>query len=250
MKRQQLIQHIFNSGKFKTYLEIGCYKGNAFFPLKAERKIAVDPKFHPLFYINYLKTVFSTSYKSKNHLFKLTSDDFFKKQQRFLKRKSPIDVVLIDGLHTFETSLNDVLNALPFLNKNGVIIMHDCLPPNEAAALPTKAFPKDGDLKNITGWTGAWCGDVWKTIVYLNRAYGNQLDVYVIDTDNGLGIVKFKSNTAILNYTVNQSLYNEIDSKTFNDLMRFKYEFLNLKPKNYTNELIQEFNDLSIKDEF
>ena len=48
-------------------------------------------------------------------------------------------------------------------------------------------------LKTSTGATGFWSGDVWKSIVNfkLNR---KDLDIFVIDTDTGLGVIKKNDN--------------------------------------------------------
>ncbi len=240
MKRLQLIQELFKLTAFDTYLEIGCYRGRTFFPVDAKRKIAVDPFFHLLFKKDAVIWVFKSFKNIRNRYFELESDCFFKEKQSFLNSISPIDVALIDGLHTFETSLNDVINTLNYLNRKGVIIMHDCYPPNKAAALATKHFPTKAEQEAVGGWTGAWCGDVWKTIVYLRRAHSDLLSACVIDTDNGLGIVRFKANVIGNTLLLNTDLYAEIDSMTYDDLMLDLKGLLDLQPKSYAFDLIKE----------
>jgi hypothetical protein len=44
-ERKQLIQDIINKKRYTTYLEIGVFAGGVFFPVKAKRKVAVDPEF-------------------------------------------------------------------------------------------------------------------------------------------------------------------------------------------------------------
>jgi len=61
-----------------------------------------------------------------------TSDDYFARK----KSTDRLDVVFIDGLCAYGQSLKDVINSLDNLNESGVIVMHDCNPPHEAAALP------------------------------------------------------------------------------------------------------------------
>lgn len=240
MKRFDIIQALFKGSAFKTYLEIGCYRGKTFFPVVAKYKIAVDPYFHLLFKKDALLWCFKSIGNIRNRYFELESDVFFEKKTSFLKNVYPIDVALIDGLHTFETSLNDVLNTLSYLNTKGVIIMHDCLPPNKAAALPTKHFPTKEEQMKVEGWTGAWCGDVWKTIVYLIQQHSDLLDVCVIDTDNGLGIVRLKNERLASKPNLNEVLFSEINGLTYDDLMADPKGLINLKPSDYALNLIED----------
>lgn len=240
MRRLQLIQSLFEKTHFKTYLEIGCYKGKTFLPIRAKCKIAVDPFFHPIFIKDALITILKAPQNITNRYFKETSDQFFLNRKSFLRRVAPLDVVFVDGLHTYEAALKDVLNALPYLNFNGVIVMHDCYPNSKASALPTKNFPTNEDLKDVEGWTGAWSGDVWKAIVYLRENLYDLLDVLVIDSDNGLGIIRLKHDLTDHDYRIKQKSFLDIDSLTYDDLIKDPETFLNLKPKEYAKILIDE----------
>lgn len=95
----------------------------------------------------------------------MSSDTFFDKEHTFLS-KTGLDIAFIDGLHTFSQTLKDVQNTLRYLNKKGVIVLHDCNPLSEVAALPAKSIREIQKL-NPPGFTGIWNGDVWKTIAYL-----------------------------------------------------------------------------------
>ena len=240
MNRITLIKSLLDSGKFSTYLEIGCFKGKTFFSLKAKHKMAVDPQFHSSFYrrafISRLKQGFNPNFK----YFKQTSDDFFNTQKAHLQKHSPIDVAFVDGLHTYEMALRDVINVLPYLNKEGVIIMHDCFPPTEASALPTKHFPTAADVKDVPGWTGDWCGDVWKAVKYLKDNHSDVLDVSVINTDNGLGIARLKSADANPVITINKEAYAQIDTLDYVTMLQHQTEWLNLKDVGYAKTLIAE----------
>jgi predicted O-methyltransferase YrrM len=61
-----------------------------------------------------------------------TSDDFFKQN---LKR---YDIIFIDGNHCALQVRKDVLNALMALKSNGIILLHDVFPDNEAFPEPRK----------------------------------------------------------------------------------------------------------------
>ncbi len=115
----------------------------------------------------------------------MASDDFFETKASLLK--NGLDVVFIDGLHTYEQSLRDVQNSLKLLKEDGVIIMHDCNPESESIAYPASSCQSAASLK-LDGWTGEWSGDVWKTIAYLRSTQKN-LHVFVLDCDYGLGII-------------------------------------------------------------
>lgn len=84
-----------------------------------------------------------------NKYFEETSDDFFLKREDHLKKVKQLDVMLIDGLHTYRASLKDVLNSLKYLNEKGMIVMHDCYPPFKADALPTDNYPTPEEQKGV-----------------------------------------------------------------------------------------------------
>jgi hypothetical protein len=154
-------------------------------------------------------------------LFKTASDEFF--QNKAEEYSGYFDVVLIDGLHTYEQVLRDVCNALKFLAPSGVIVMHDCNPSSAAMAYPAASYEAAIGLK-LPGWDGLWCGDVWKSIVHL-RSTRQDLNVCVIDCDFGVGIVKRGTPENRLNFPVKR-----IQSMTYEDLNQDRKNLLNLKP--------------------
>lgn len=232
MNRFILLQRLIDKYHFKTYLEIGTFHGSSFFPLKCKNKIAVDPDFQ-----------FSDKDKRKwkiknysnfrNRYFEKTSDDFFKDEQVFINKLGKIDLIFIDGLHTFQASLKDALNALKYLSVNGFVVMHDCYPPHKAAAMPAKSL-EDARNMNLTGWTEEWCGDVWKTIVYLKEKYGNDLKLSTLNADYGLGIIQIKTS----------NLGFEIDQKLFDRINKMRYEEVNDKFKELLN--LREVGELDL----
>ena len=137
-----------------------------------------------------------------------------------------LDVAFIDGLHTFSQSLQDVQNTLRYLNKNGVIILHDCNPLSETAALPAKSIREIQEL-NPPGFNGIWNGDVWKTIAYL-RATRKDLHVFVIDCDSGLGIITKGTPENLLEYSV-----EEVKNLSYSDLASNRHSMINLKDISY-----------------
>ena len=110
--------------------------------------------------------------------FRGTSDQFF------LKNDKKFDCILIDGLHTYEQVSKDISNSIESLNEKGIIILHDCLP----SCISHQRVPR-------TRYT--WNGNVWKAIVESRTR--EDLDTYTILADQGLGIIKKRRNTNILN---------------------------------------------------
>ncbi len=207
--RVVVIQSIIDKFNLKSYLEIGVETGFSFFQIQTQKKFAVDPNF---------KIPWSFKDSENEKFFQMTSDEFF---ERFAEKVLPnegVDIVFIDGLHTFEQSLKDVQNSLRFLSSNGFVIMHDCLPKNYPSSLPSLE-----DAVKHPEFDGEWSGDVYKTIIYL-RTFFKDLFVAVLDCDHGVAIVKKGTPENMLNLTL-----DEVKSIDFFRLMERKEELLNLK---------------------
>jgi len=224
MNKNDLLQRLIYDYKFKTYLEIGTFHGSSFFPLRCKNKIAVDPNFR-------FADKDKRNWKLKNfcnirnRYFEKTSDNFFYEEKAFLEKLGRIDLIFIDGLHTFQASLKDVLNAIEYLAVAGFIVIHDCYPPHQAAAVPAKSL-EDAENMNLPDWTGEWCGDVWKTIVYLKEKYRNDLKIHTLNTDYGLGIVQIKNPD--LDLKIDQELFDKINQMKYEEVSNFS-ELINLR---------------------
>lgn len=157
IKRWDLIDYLNTTYKFNSYLEIGCDDDQLFSKISIQEKIGVDP-------------VSGGNYRAK-------SDDFFDKNVK------KFDLVFIDGLHEYHQVKKDILNSIKFLNKEGFILVHDCLP----RSISAQAVPR---FRNI------WNGDVWKAIVEL-RTYPN-LEIFTCLADEGISIIQVKKNSQIL----------------------------------------------------
>ena len=201
---------------------------------KSQKKIGVDPLFS-ITKRDKIKAVFKNSTNLFNEYYAMTSDDFFNTKSKILTRYG-LDVAFVDGLHTYAQSLKDVKNILKVIKEDGVIIMHDCNPPYEAAACPANSY-EDAENQNIDGWKGDWCGDVWKALVCL-RATRNDLSIFVLDCDYGLGIVTKGTPENTLPYSK-----EEIDNFSYTDLSNNRRELLNLKSIDYLNEFSRRFDN-------
>lgn len=232
MERLNILQGLIKDNDYKTYLEIGVHKGLVFLELDCPLKLAVDPRFQ-IDFTRKLKTLLKKPANLKNKYFEMTSNDFFSKHQGLLNASSP-DLVFVDGLHTFKGSLQDVLNSLKYLNKNGCIVVHDCFPPRKAAATPANSYQEVERLKP-EGWNGLWCGDVWKTIVYLKKKYAKELEVVVLNTDFGLGIIK-PQEIILGDLKIDQRLYDEISELDYSYLRSDPERIISLRDKEFLLE--------------
>jgi len=177
--RWDLIDYLIKKYDYKDYLEIGCDRDQLFSRVNLENKIGVDP------------------YSGGN--IRKTSDDFF------INNNKTFDLVFIDGLHTYTQVKKDILNSIKFLNTNGIILVHDCLPDT----MSKQAVPR---------YKMQWNGDVWKAIVDLRQ--DPDLDIYTCEMDQGIGIIKKNNNTSIL------KLSTEIDKLKFKDYYHNYKEYM------------------------
>ena len=160
--RYEIIQETIIRKNYKSYLEIGCDQDALFSKIAIDKKIGVDPL--------------------SGGTVRDTSDNFFK------KNNTKFDVIFIDGLHEYDQVKKDINKSLLFLNDNGVIFLHDCMP----MRFIFQAVPRA---------TSFWNGDVWKNIVESRtKPY---IDTYVIHADQGVGMILKKPNKKILNLSIN-----------------------------------------------
>lgn len=181
MKRTEIIQTLIKKNGAKSYLEIGLGDGKNFNEIICENKVGIDPFF------NYKDTL------------KMTSDDFFKENVEVF------DVIFIDGLHWSEQVYRDIVNSAKVLTWNGYIICHDMNPHNEII----QKYPQEQE--------GEWTGDCWKALVKL-RTEDNDLNICVVDTDYGCGII---------NKGFNDRLEIDVDL-TWENFVENKVKWLNL----------------------
>ena len=171
------------------YLEIGCFDNKAFdtVPLPIDQKIGVDPL------------------RGGTH--RMTSDEFFKDNNVFF------DVIFIDGLHTYEQCSKDVINSMKFLNKDGIIILHDMLP------------------RSKTEETQEYSGDVWKVAVDLSKS--KNIEFIIANVDQGVGLLKTTEETKYIRQ-------ENIETKKFEDYKNYYYKDLPTKNIEEALDFIQK----------
>ena len=151
--RTSLINLLIKERGFKSYLEIGVQvPTNNFNKIICEKKYGVDPA---------AKDVVTHP---------MTSDEFFQ------SNTESFDLIFIDGLHLSEQVIKDVDNSLKSINKNGVIVLHDCMPKQKLHAQRNRE-------------SNEWNGDVWKAAMYIRMNY-EYVSLTVLDMDYGCGVLE------------------------------------------------------------
>tara|TARA_B100000767_G_scaffold114440_1_gene109161 strand:+ start:276 stop:971 length:696 start_codon:yes stop_codon:yes gene_type:complete len=180
--RFEIIQNIIEFKRYKSYLEIGCDRNQSFSNINIDKRVGVDPV------------------EGGTH--KMTSDEFF------LNNRDKFDIIFIDGLHQYEQVIKDVKNSLNCLTKNGIILLHDCLP----RTLWNQIYPRINS---------DWNGDVWKAIVEC-RTYEN-IDTYTCIADRGIGVIVPRKN-------MNKLILNKSDFKglKYKDYYQSHEQYMNL----------------------
>ena len=154
-----IINILIKKNNYKSYLEVGTQDPNSNFnKIEIENKVSVDP------------------FPRGEVTFVGTSYEYF---QSILENEK-FDIIFIDGLHHDDQVLRDIENSLNHLSDSGIIVCHDCLPTSE-------------HMQERNDHGGVWLGDVWKAIAKL-RVERIDLDIKVVDTDLGCGLIKSGTN--------------------------------------------------------
>jgi Methyltransferase domain len=89
-------------------------------------------------------------------IYELTSDEFFAQYDLSDLLGGQMELAFIDGLHLFEQVLRDFLHLESHSGPRAVILLHDCLPFDEATSSRERT-------------TDFYSGDVWKAALALRR---------------------------------------------------------------------------------
>ncbi|WP_395373944.1 class I SAM-dependent methyltransferase [Marinicella sp. W31] len=220
--RRTLLPYLAKKLKARKYLEIGVKGGKTFLPIKVWKKIAVDPDFR--IKADYRRSqIFKWLPNLWAQYHAMTSDDFFRDQAADVLKPASLDLAFIDGLHTYEQTYIDLINTLPYVKENGVILLHDCSPKSTSAAYPAESIDA-AKAMNLPGWNGMWSGDVWKVIPRIQMGHP-ELQVKVIDEDSGLGLVIKKPSQSELTADYDAA---QIDAWDYAHLDANRTELLNL----------------------
>ena len=163
------IEHIKYLNNAKKYLEIGVYAGDTFLNVDIDHKDGVDPEFK----FDTTKVV-----TDNIRLFSQTSDAFWTSGQGLI-----YDVIMIDGLHTFEQTFRDIVASLRFSHARTVWLIDDTLPNDVFSAIPDNARCMQERRKmNIAG--NAWHGDAFKVVPAIHDFIPTMDYVTIINSGN------------------------------------------------------------------
>ena len=181
ISRAAVVQTFLDLFEHPRYLEIGVNRGETFHALKAGRKVAVDPYF--LFDKEQREAEPGVEYHE------VTSDEYF----GLIHDGGKFDVVFIDGLHTFDQTLKDLLNCQLVLQEHGVMIVDDVIPNSYDASL--RDFTQVAVLREKTRelgllWQtdGSWMGDVFKIPFFVDQ-FLQQMSFATVAENHGQCVV-------------------------------------------------------------
>lgn len=168
---REVLRSIHQMVQPRGYLEIGVETGATLALASAERIVGIDPDFSPLRRERLPERV---------QLYEMTSRAFFRRHERNeVFAEVPLDLVFIDGMHRFESALEDFYAVERWAHARTVAVMHDALPIASIYAEPERR-------------TRFWVGDVWKAVYALLR-HRPDLIVRVIPTvPSGLVIIRWR----------------------------------------------------------
>lgn len=164
---REFVKAITEAKAARNYLEVGVHNGSTL-TLIERPAIGVDPNF-----------VFDRNPMGRKrvlHLFQMGSDEFFRDYDPRAIFGAPVDVAFLDGMHRFEFLLRDFINTERVCDRNGVILIDDCLPVNLEMTERVHR-PEARQDKALAGW---WTGDVWKVVTIL-REYRPDLRITPVD---------------------------------------------------------------------
>ncbi|MGB0262098.1 MAG: class I SAM-dependent methyltransferase [Henriciella sp.] len=198
--RAVVIQSFLDLFKHPEYLEIGVFEGQTFNALRADTKIGVDPKFQ------FEKAAFERAGVS---LHEVRSDTYF---ATLATPDQLFDVIFIDGLHTAEQTLRDILNAQLYLKAGGVMIIDDIWPSSYIAAIRDLETHRRLRSK-LKIQNPSWMGDVFKLLYFID-SFMQQFTMRLISDTNGQAILWRQPKPV-----TGDDLLLEISLKTLTDLL-------------------------------
>jgi hypothetical protein len=177
LSRLDVVQGLLDMYEEPRYLEVGVHSGETLFGVRAAARVGVDPHFR--FDVDEARRT-----QPQCELWPVESDEYF---GRIASPATRFDVVFLDGLHTFEQTLRDLLNALALLADGGVVVVDDVQPSSSVAAI--------GHLERFVAVRTAlevesrdWMGDVYRLVFFVD-SFLQQLSYRTVADTHGQMVV-------------------------------------------------------------
>jgi hypothetical protein len=224
MKRHEILNTLAKLNYGKKYLEIGVARGITFKNIQVESKVAVDPCFK-----------FNTQEVSNGLIsfHEKTSDHFFRENL-----DKDFDLIFLDGLHTFDQTLRDLLSAISITSKTAIIVIDDVCPVDYFSSLPSHR--EAINCRKIIGSDlRSWMGDVYK-LVYFCFYYILDWKFATINESHGQ-LIMWKSFRDQINKD-NKLTLDDIANMNYSDYLLTKDLHFNFKDfANICDEITKDF---------
>lgn len=216
-----LINFLIDKCGYESYLEIGVRSFKTFDKVNCKIKYAVDPSPQGMRYEDNVK------------VFIETSDSFFK-NYKDRKTTAELDLIFIDGDHSFSATYEDLDKSLSHLSEKGLIVMHDMDPPSR---------PWQGNGPLPSGWRKHPMGECWRSMVH-RRILKNDIQVITIQNghiETGLTVIKKGHDSKLAKYRNIAESWNFGPGDYWEFFEKNRQEILNVYPIETFNSKILEF---------
>lgn len=175
-----VVQRVLELFEDPSYLEIGVNRGTTFHFVQATQKVAVDPKAKFDYEAAAAADPSATFHQT-------TSDNYF---GSIATPEAPFDVIFLDGLHTSQQTLRDLVNSISFLKPGGVIIIDDVFPSSYEAsqANPSETHALYGIANYGIARGGPWMGDVYRLVFFI-ESFFQQFSYCTVNNNHGMLIM-------------------------------------------------------------
>lgn len=172
MNRIQTINQLIKDVNAENYLQIGLGDESLFNAIKAKNKFGIGQ-----------------STKRED----IKANDFFK------SNKTKFNFILIDNVHVSVHTEREVVLAYNRLPENGILLIHDVIPPSEESTIVPRISDK-------------FCGEVYKVVCGLINSYALQYK-YIDDPVGFLMITKKGKTRLKKGFTLQDLSFDEFEKE-------------------------------------
>lgn len=178
------INRLIKENGFTNYLEIGYGQGHNFRLIDCESKMTCDPETVEMEVVIKDGSVMMIKAGS-DEFFEITTDKF--------------DIIFIDGLHHADQVEKDILNSWKRIKVGGLILLHDVVPPTEAAQIVPRKQSQ-------------WTGDVWRAFVGFREAFPD-IETGLYPEKYGLGYIRRSRHKVEPGFVNNEMSYHDFAAR-------------------------------------